>query len=177
VTRATLLNSMIVGQPEANIVSRTTVGHGNSSERNSVLARLTQRGKLERVARGVYRIASLIFLQIACRNTGKPFYGRERARAPNRSRSLTKLPWKCTGSPTRIRREFILTVPKDARLRRRKPKWIVIHRGHLPSSDVTTPEGLPVTTVAKSVLDVNGGNGKAGSGPSSYQGPAQRRLY
>jgi len=32
----TLLNSMIVGQPEANIVSRTTVGHGNSSERKAM---------------------------------------------------------------------------------------------------------------------------------------------
>jgi hypothetical protein len=52
-------------------------------------------------------------------------------------------------NPSRVH----ITVPKSARLRRRKPKWIVIHRGDLPLADVTLHEGLPVTTVAKSVLD------------------------
>jgi predicted transcriptional regulator of viral defense system len=55
-----------------------------------------------------------------------------------------------------------LTVPNDARLRRRKPKWIVIHRGNLPPSDMATHEGLPVTTVAKSVLDVMEATGGLG---------------
>ena len=55
-----------------------------------------------------------------------------------------------------------LTVPKNARLRRQKPKWIVIHRGELPPTDVTTHEGLPVTTVEKSVLDVMETTGRSG---------------
>jgi hypothetical protein len=55
-----------------------------------------------------------------------------------------------------------LTVPKHARLRRQKPKWIVIHRGDLPPTDVTTHEGLPVTTVAKSVMDVMERTGRLG---------------
>jgi hypothetical protein len=61
-------------------------------------------------------------------------------------------------NPSRVH----LTVPRNARLRRRKPKWIVIHRGDLPTSDVTMHEGLPVTTVAKSVLDVMEATGRLG---------------
>jgi predicted transcriptional regulator of viral defense system len=55
-----------------------------------------------------------------------------------------------------------ITVPKGARLRRQRPKWIVIHRGDLPPTDVTTHEGLPVTTVAKSVLHVANETGRLG---------------
>ena len=55
-----------------------------------------------------------------------------------------------------------LTVPKRARLRRQKPKWIVIHRSDLPPSDLTTHEGLPATTVAKSVMDVLQTTGRLG---------------
>jgi len=38
----------------------------------------------------------------------------------------------------------------------------VIHRGDLPPADVTTHESLPVTTVAKSVLDVMDATGRLG---------------
>ena len=55
-----------------------------------------------------------------------------------------------------------LTVPKQARLRRQKPKWIVIHRADLLPSDVTTHEGLPVTTVGKSVIDMMAATGRVG---------------
>jgi predicted transcriptional regulator of viral defense system len=118
----------------------------------SVLARLTQRGKLERVARGVYRI---------------PYFPADRlsqhreavlwARASHGPQEVALSHETALGvygisdvNPSRVH----ITVPKAARLRRRKPKWIVIHRGDLRASDVLTHEGLPVTTVGKSVLDV-----------------------
>jgi len=127
---------------------------------DSVLARLTQRGKLERVARGVYRI---------------PYFPADRlsqyreavlwARASHGPEQVALSHETALGvygisdvNPSRVH----LTVPKDARLRRRRPKWIVIHRDHLPLSDVTTHEGLPVTTVAKSVLDVMDATGRLG---------------
>src|SRR5882724_10206078 len=120
--------------------------------KDSVLARLTQRGKLERVARGVYRI---------------PYFPADRlsqyreavlwARASQGPEQVALSHETALGvygisdvNPSRVH----LTVPKDARLRRRKPKWIVIHRGNLPLRDLTTHEGLPVTSVAKTVLDV-----------------------
>ena len=125
---------------------------------DSVLARLTQRGKLERVARGVYRI---------------PYFPADRwsqyreavlwVRASQGPEQVVLSHETALGvygisdvNPSRVH----ITVPKAARLRRRKPKWIVIHRGDLVASDVTKHEGLPVTTVAKSVLDVMDASGR-----------------
>ncbi len=126
----------------------------------SVLARLTQRGKLERVTRGVYRI---------------PYYPTDRlsqyreavlwARASHGPENValsheTALAIYAISdvNPSRVH----ITVPKGARLRRKKPKWITVHRGQLPSTDVATQEGLPVTTVPKSVLDVLKETGRSG---------------
>lgn len=127
---------------------------------DSVLARLTQRGKLERVARGVYRI---------------PYFPADRlsqyreavlwARASQGPQQVALSHETALGvygisdvNPSRVH----LTVPKNARLRRRRPKWIVLHRGDLPASEVIMQEGLPVTTVAKSVLDVVNATGRLG---------------
>ena len=55
-----------------------------------------------------------------------------------------------------------ITVPQGARLRRQKPKWIAIHRKTLAPSEVTIHEGLHVTTVARSALDVAGTTGRLG---------------
>jgi predicted transcriptional regulator of viral defense system len=43
-------------------------------------------------------------------------------------------------NPSRV----YITVPKQARLRRQKPKWIVIHREELTAGQITVHEGLPV---------------------------------
>lgn len=127
---------------------------------DSVLARLTQRGRLERVARGVYRI---------------PYFPADRlsqyreavlwARASQGPKQVALSHETALGvygisdvNPSRVH----LTVPQKARLRRRRPKWIVIHRGDLPPSDVAKHEGLPVTTVAKSVLDLVKTTGRLG---------------
>jgi hypothetical protein len=47
-----------------------------------------------------------------------------------------------------------LTVPKQARLRREKPKWIVIHKADLASPDLTEYEGMPVTSMERTILDI-----------------------
>jgi len=49
-----------------------------------------------------------------------------------------------------------LTVPKQARFRRERPKGIILHPGVLRESDIRTIEGLPVTTVSKTVADLVG---------------------
>ncbi|MGA9509778.1 MAG: type IV toxin-antitoxin system AbiEi family antitoxin domain-containing protein, partial [Candidatus Sulfotelmatobacter sp.] len=113
---------------------------------DSVLARLTQRGKLERVARGVYRI---------------PYYPTDRlsqyreavlwARASHGPENIALSHETALAiygisdvNPARVH----VSVPKGARLRRKKPKWITVHRGQLLFTEVTTHEALPVTTVA-----------------------------
>jgi predicted transcriptional regulator of viral defense system len=47
-----------------------------------------------------------------------------------------------------------LTVPRSARLRREHPEWIVIHRANLTPQEISQHEGMPVTSVERSVMDV-----------------------
>ena len=47
-----------------------------------------------------------------------------------------------------------ITVPKALRLRRQKPKGIVVHREDLNSEDITIHEGMPLTTIARTVADL-----------------------
>lgn len=127
---------------------------------DSVLARLTQRGKLERVARGVYRIP--YFPADPLSQYREAVLWARASHGPQRVALSHETALAVYGisdvNPARIH----LTVPKQARLRREKPEWIVIHRGDLLSSLVNTHEGLPVTTVAKSVMDVMEATGRLG---------------
>ncbi len=113
---------------------------------DSVLARLTQRGKLERVL-SQYREA--VLWARASHGPENIALSHETALAVYGISDM---------NPSQVH----ITVPKGARLRRQRPKWIVIHRGDLPPTDVTTHEGLPVTTVAKSVLHVANETGRLG---------------
>jgi hypothetical protein len=47
-----------------------------------------------------------------------------------------------------------LTVPMSARLRRERPEWVVIHRADLSPQEISQHEGMPVTSVERSVMDV-----------------------
>jgi len=127
---------------------------------DSVLARLTQRGKLERVARGVYRIP--YFPADPLSQYREAVLWARASHGPEQVALSHETALGVYGisdvNPARVH----LTVPKRARLRRQKPKWIVIHRSDLPASDLTTHEGLPVTTVAKSVMDVMETTGRSG---------------
>jgi len=128
--------------------------------KDSVLARLTQRGKLQRVARGVYRIPyfpsdrlgqyreAILWVradsgpqQIALSHeTALAVYGISDA------------------NPARVH----ITVPKTARLRRRRPRWIEIHHADLRPEDFARREGLPVTTVEKTVMQIAEESGRIG---------------
>jgi predicted transcriptional regulator of viral defense system len=127
---------------------------------DSVLARLTLRGKRERVARGVYRIP--YFPADRLSQYRESVLWAHASHGPEHVALSHETALAVYGisdvNPSRVH----ITVPKSARLRRRKPKWIVIHRGDLPPTDVTVHEGLPVTTVAKSVLDVLNATGRLG---------------
>jgi predicted transcriptional regulator of viral defense system len=53
-------------------------------------------------------------------------------------------------NPSRVH----LTVPKSARLRREHPEWVTIHRADLAAPEVNQHEGMPVTTVERSIMEV-----------------------
>ena len=142
---------------------------------DSVLARLTQRGKLERVARGVYRI---------------PYFPADRlsqyreavlwARASHGPEQVALSHETALGvygisdvNPARVH----LTVPKNARLRRQKPKWIVIHRGELPPTRCDHPRRAAGHDRGEECLGRDGDDRKVGISPPSHQGCAQGRLH
>src|SRR3984957_14778548 len=126
--------------------------------KDSVLARLTQRGKLHRVARGVYRI---------------PYFPSDRlgqyreailwARADSGPKKIAlshetalAVYGISDANPSRVQ----ITVPKRARLRR--PKWVEIHHSDLRASDIVNREGLPVTTIEKTISQLVEETGRVG---------------
>ncbi len=55
-----------------------------------------------------------------------------------------------------------ITIPRNARLRRVRPKWVEIHHADLGGADVTVQEGLPLTTVGRTVDDILASTGQVG---------------
>ncbi len=47
-----------------------------------------------------------------------------------------------------------LTVPRTARLRRERPKAVDLHYADLAPDEITIVEGLPVTTIARTIADL-----------------------
>lgn len=127
---------------------------------DSVLVRLTKRGRLERVARGVYRIAH--FPQSKFSQYREAIMWAEANHGPEEPdvalshETAFALYGISDANPSLVH----ITVPKAARLRRKRPKWIAVHRGDLHQLDVTLHEGMTVTTVARTVTDVLNATGR-----------------
>ncbi len=120
--------------------------------KDSVLVRLAQRGRLERMSRGVYRIAHYPADRLAQYREAilwaRANQGPEHAALSHETALV--LYGISDVNPSHVH----LTVPLSARLRRERPKWIVIHRADLAEDEIHFHEGLPVTAVARSIVDV-----------------------
>jgi predicted transcriptional regulator of viral defense system len=125
---------------------------------DSVLARLVQRERIERIARGVYRIPyfspgrfsqhrEAVLWAKANRGPGTVAISHETALA---------VYGVSDANPSLIH----LTVPKSARLRRQKPKNVIVHRDDLARNDITVQEGLPLTTISKVIGDLLASGGR-----------------
>jgi predicted transcriptional regulator of viral defense system len=125
---------------------------------DSVLARLAQRKRIERIARGVYRIPYVSPGQFSQYREAVLWAKANRGPATVALSHETALAVYgiSDASPASIH----LTVPAGARLRRRKPKGIVIHHGDLATNDVMIHEGLPITTVNKTIADLLDSGGR-----------------
>jgi len=119
---------------------------------DSVLVRLRQRGRLERMSRGVYRIAHYPTERLA--QYREAILWAQASSGPELialSHETALLLYGISDvNPSRVN----LTVPVSARMRRVHPKWIAIHRANLAKEDIQLHEGMPVTTVERSILDV-----------------------
>lgn len=121
---------------------------------DSVLTRLTQRGRLERVNRGVYRIAHYPTDRLA-QYREAALWAQASHHGPEQRIALShETAFLIYGlsdlNPSRVH----LTVPKTARFRRKHPEWIMLHRADLMAPEIGEHEGIPVTTVKRSIVDV-----------------------
>jgi len=130
-----------------------TAGHAREAGfTDSVLTRLVQRGRIERTSRGVYRVPYL--------TPGRFSQYREAvlwARA-NRGPAQVAISHATALAAYEISdanpHSIHITVPRAARLRRQKPRGIVVHHEDLMTEDITIHEGMPITTIAKTVADL-----------------------
>jgi predicted transcriptional regulator of viral defense system len=120
---------------------------------DSVLVRLAQRGRLERMSRGVYRIAHYPTDRLA-QYREAVLWAQANHHGPERialSHETALLIYGISDlNPSRVH----LTVPRSVRLRRERPDWITTHQADLAEKDVAQHEGIPVTTVSRSIMDV-----------------------
>ena len=135
--------------------------------KDSVIARLTHRGKLQRVARGVYRVP--YFPSDRFGQYREAVLWAKADSGPAKIALSHETAFAVYGisdaNPSRVH----ITVPKTARLRRQRPKWVEIHRADLRPSDIETREGLPVTTVEKPILQIVEETGRLGLARGALQ--------
>jgi predicted transcriptional regulator of viral defense system len=119
---------------------------------DSVLARLVQRRRIERIARGVYRIPHFSPGEFSQYREAVLWAKANRGPDPVAISHATALAVYgiSDASPASIH----ITVPRDARLRRKTPRGVVVHHGDLPTSDIAVQEGIPVTTIERTIADL-----------------------
>ena len=119
---------------------------------DSVLTRLVQRGRLERTSRGVYRIPH--FPPGRFSQYREAVLWAKANRGPDTLAISHATALAVYGISDANPHLIHLTVPKSARLRREKPKSVIIHRADLTKDDTTVHEGIPLTTISKTVTDL-----------------------
>ena len=121
--------------------------------------RLAQRGRLERTARGVYRIPYIPLNRFS--QYREAVLWAKAHRGPVNVALSHETALVAYGISDANPAAIHLTVPKAARLRRASPKAITIHRADLKPEDITIVEGLPLTTIARTVADLLESGGRA----------------
>ena len=125
---------------------------------NSVLARLVQRGRIERTARGVYRVPYIPPGRFSQHREAVLWAKANRGPGDVALSHATAL--VVYGISDANPQLIHLTVPRSARLRRQKPKGVVVHRQDLSPEEITVEEGIPLTTISRTVADLLHSNGR-----------------
>ena len=120
------------------------VAHGVS---NNALRMMATRGVLERVSWGVYRVPTTPHSSLAQYMEASLWPAGTRGVISHESalaiRDLSDV------NPARVH----VTLPRAFRVRRVVPGHLVIHNGDLPEEDITVVEGIPTTTVRRTIED------------------------
>jgi len=111
-----------------------------------------QRGRLERATRGVYRLTRYPYTA----NVGQLW---EAVLWPQSRKEITAVLSHDTAlvlhnlsdiNPPKTH----ITLPKRFRIQREKPEWLEVHRDHLLADDTELVNGLPVTTITRTLIDI-----------------------
>ena len=119
---------------------------------DSVLARLAQRGRLERTARGVYRIPYIPLNRFS--QYREAVLWAKAHRGPINIALSHETALVAYGISDANPAAIHLTVPGNARLRREVPKALTLHHADLAPHEISIVEGLPLTTIARTVGDL-----------------------
>lgn len=118
----------------------------------SVLARLVERGRLERTSRGVYRIPYMTPGRFSQHQEAvlwaKAHRGPEAVALSHETALL--IYGISDANPSAIH----ITVPRGTRFRRAAPKGLLIHFADLAGDEVEVHEGIPITSVTRTVGDL-----------------------
>jgi predicted transcriptional regulator of viral defense system len=127
---------------------------------DSVLVRLAQRRRLERVARGVYRIRNFPATRFS--QYREAIFWLRASSGPHNVALSHETALSVYGISDANPSKIHVTIPARARLRRKRPLGIVVHRADLSTDEIATHEGLPVTAVERSIRDILTDTGKVG---------------
>lgn len=119
---------------------------------DSVLSRLAQRGRIERTARGVYRIPYVPLNRFS--QYREAVLWAQAHRGPHTVALSHETALAVYGISDANPAAIHLTLPTSARLRRESPTSVVVHQAELSGQDVTVIEGLPVTSIGRTITDL-----------------------
>ncbi len=116
---------------------------------SNALRMMADRGTLERVSRGVYRVPTFPPSPYAEYMEASLWPAGDQGVISHHSALV--LYGLSDVSPSAIH----ITVPKDFRIRRRIPGHLVVHHAELANREVRVLEGIPITTPARTIEDCN----------------------
>ena len=128
----------------------TSQVRGAGIDHHAIL-QMRRRGVVERISRGVYRLVQFPPVPHGqeLEATLWPAGGRYGVRGILSHESALRL-WELSdASPPRLH----ITVPRRYRVRRAVPRYLRIHYTDLARADVTSYEGVPITTPRRTVID------------------------
>ena len=138
----------LASENEGLVTTRSAADVGISRR---TLAGMVERGRLERISRGVYRLVHSHPDPLSPYREAILWARSHRGPRVALSHETALAVLGLTdANPSKIH----LTAPPQARLRRQRPPGIAIHRAALDDRDVIEYEGLPVTSVPRTVLDL-----------------------
>lgn len=111
-----------------------------------------RRGHVERYQRGVYRLRNFPFNAGTAHYWEALLWPQTRAEVPAVLSHQTALRLRGLSdvNPDRVH----ITVPRRLRIQRVPPLWLAIHRWDLAPVDVEFVDGLPVTTIERTLSDI-----------------------